>query len=392
MFFANGNNENVSPYSNQLENGYRGLNFKSGLEKEFRDFYLELNLWRIRWAQFVAIPIFILFGIYEINNWSEYAVFWSIVIRFIVLCPIWVSILLLTFCIRLRSKLYSIIEFGLVVVCAGTVCLSLIAINCDDVVRFEGLLLMQCFILLFTGIIFRRAIFFSLLILVPFTVGELLIGVEHNIVIFHVLMLFVANIFGMLSCYFFEYSSRTNFLKTKLLNEMAEKDGLTGIYNRRMFEIHLDRVWRQAAREKEVFAVAMIDVDYFKAYNDYYGHQKGDDTLRQVADILSCCENRPLDMVARYGGEEFVVVWYGANYQQVAQLSEKLRSSISGLDISHAMSCITRKITVSVGVALVMPSDVTCSPDKLVALADKALYEAKHKGRDRVILKELREP
>ena len=124
-------------------------------------------------------------------------------------------------------------------------------------------------------------------------------------------MLGAAAVIGGISTYNLEHALRTNFLETRLLNELAERDGLTGLYNRRIFDDYIGRVWRQSRREDVALEIIFIDIDYFKIYNDLYGHQAGDDCLKKVATSIARCAKRPFDFLARYGGEEFVLVLYG---------------------------------------------------------------------------------
>jgi len=163
------------------------------------------------------------------------------------------------------------------------------------------------------------------------------------------------------------------------VQEASVRDPLTGIANRRKFEEALAAEWQRATRERSYVAALMIDVDAFKAYNDRYGHQRGDEVLRHVADQLRVRANGHL--VARYGGEEFVVM-ASADLAEAATLGETLRSSIESLALPHEASP-SGIVTISVGVAAAVPEGE--SPAPLVAQADARLYEAKRSGRNRVV-------
>jgi diguanylate cyclase (GGDEF)-like protein len=181
-------------------------------------------------------------------------------------------------------------------------------------------------------------------------------------------------------CYSLERANRTNYLESQLLIETASRDGLTGIRNRRAFDEHLDTIWPQAIRDRMPLALMLVDIDHFKAYNDYYGHQAGDECLKQVAWCLSACARRPLDVTARYGGEEFAIVLYDARRDHVEGLARRIQAGIETLGIEHHASPLKR-LTVSIGAACIEPTGER-SHFGFIQLADEALYEAKERGRN----------
>jgi diguanylate cyclase (GGDEF)-like protein/PAS domain S-box-containing protein len=170
------------------------------------------------------------------------------------------------------------------------------------------------------------------------------------------------------------------------LQHLANIDGLTRVFNRRRFDEYLDREWGRLRREQKPLSLILCDVDHFKLYNDAYGHQAGDDCLRAIAKVLNLNAKRPADLVARYGGEEFGVILPDTDAEGALQVAEAIRREVLQLKIDHVGSCINDYVTVSLGVSAVVPTR-RVSPNALVQLADAALYEAKNKGRDRVILK-----
>ena len=185
---------------------------------------------------------------------------------------------------------------------------------------------------------------------------------------------------GLLSAMnFFEYYKDVE----EHLSNLAVHDGLTGIYNRRYFDETLAREWKRTMREKAPLSLIMLDIDYFKKYNDTYGHQAGDECLRQVATTISGALRRPADMAARYGGEEFVVVLPNLKLEDSAKFGETIRAKIEALKMEHKQSDANPFITVSLGIASIVPSSIS-SYEELVGAADKALYSAKNKGRNRV--------
>ena len=167
------------------------------------------------------------------------------------------------------------------------------------------------------------------------------------------------------------------------LAQLAREDALTELPNRRRFDEELEHVWANAMRSGQPIAVALLDVDAFKAYNDHYGHPAGDACLRRVAGALKSGLRRSTDMAARYGGEEFVVLMPYTELAGATALAEHLRSAVLALGIDHAASPVARSVTISVGVAAQIPT-ARVSPAELLAAADNALYSAKRKGRNRV--------
>jgi len=171
--------------------------------------------------------------------------------------------------------------------------------------------------------------------------------------------------------------------KNAILEQLSALDGLTGIANRRRFDIALDEEWRRARRDKTTLSLVLIDVDFFKRFNDHYGHLGGDDCLRQVAAALAGEATRAGDLVARYGGEEFVVLLPRTDAPGTLVVAEAMRARIAALEIPHARSEIGPHVTISLGTATVL-ADGETQPQHLIELADHALYQAKKSGRDRV--------
>lgn len=169
------------------------------------------------------------------------------------------------------------------------------------------------------------------------------------------------------------------------LRSQTFSDGLTGIANRRHFDVAMEKEIRRAKRAATPLSLLMIDIDCFKAYNDHYGHQQGDDCLVKVASALAAMLQRPFDLIARYGGEEFAVILPDMDTQHSMQLAEAMRLRVAGLDIVHSNASAIQHVTVSIGVATHSPDHQVDVPD-LIGAADRALYMAKRSGRDRVAM------
>lgn len=165
------------------------------------------------------------------------------------------------------------------------------------------------------------------------------------------------------------------------LLELANSDGLTKIPNRRYFDNCLAKEWQRHLREQQFLGLVMLDIDYFKYYNDYYGHQGGDEVLLRVAQIINQVPRRASDLVARYGGEEFVMILPNTSIEGAFKFAELMRESVLSLEIPHARSQVSKYVTLSLGVAAMMPNPDNKLED-LINQADEALYQAKKLGRN----------
>ena len=169
------------------------------------------------------------------------------------------------------------------------------------------------------------------------------------------------------------------------LEKLSRQDGLTGIANRRYFDSYLVTEVRRGARERQPLSLVLSDVDHFKAFNDCYGHQAGDDCLRRVAAALSSAGRRPADLAARYGGEEFAMVLPGTVLEGAVDVAQAVSRVIESLGIPHERSAVNAKVTLSQGIVSLTPEKETSSED-LIQRADQALYLAKQQGRNRYVV------
>jgi diguanylate cyclase (GGDEF)-like protein len=169
------------------------------------------------------------------------------------------------------------------------------------------------------------------------------------------------------------------------LQRLATLDGLTQVANRRLFDQYLHQEWSRLAREGKPLSLILCDIDYFKSYNDTYGHLAGDDCLQKIAHALGTGIKRPADLLARYGGEEFAVILPNTEDSGAIAVAENIREQVNKLQIPHAGSQVNPLVTLSLGIATMIPN-VNQVPAELVSKADRALYQAKAQGRDRAIL------
>jgi len=169
------------------------------------------------------------------------------------------------------------------------------------------------------------------------------------------------------------------------LEQLSMTDSLTGLQNRRRFDQAFESEWQRSLRQAEPLAILMVDVDEFKAYNDHYGHQGGDECLRQIAAVMQTCSRRAGELNARYGGEEFVVLLPGVGAEQAAAHAQRLRSEVELLSMAHIAGKARQVVTVSIGLASWVPERGQ-NPYSMLKAADEALYQAKREGRNRVVL------
>jgi len=239
---------------------------------------------------------------------------------------------------------------------------------------------------------FKPKIFISFLVFWYLTVAGLL-AYKNQSFVFGGSQLFTINVFSIVLVRIFYYNSKVetfiDTFKIKTLNEKLEAlsmtDELTKLNNRRSFLDYMDIIWKQSRRLKLPVNILMIDVDYFKKYNDSLGHLEGDKALIAIAQCMKKQIKRDTDFVARFGGEEFICLLPYIEKENAENFAKELVQSVENMEIHHPMSEISKYVTISVGMASVVPNEHN-SQTQIIDEADKALYEAKHSGRNKAVM------
>jgi diguanylate cyclase (GGDEF)-like protein len=237
----------------------------------------------------------------------------------------------------------------------------------------------------FLGLPFRGSLFCGAVTVVSYVTAATLLGLPYIVALHSYVLLGCGVVACVIAVWHLEKVSRQSFLEGQLISELAARDSLTGTKNRRVFDEHLELLWQQAIANRRAIAILLIDIDHFKDYNDFYGHQAGDHALRQVAQTIQKMIRRPLDILTRYGGEEFAAILYDVDAVQAKETADRVRGVVGELNIEHRASRPFSRVTISIGVAVIEPTTARSSHGA-VQLADQALYEAKRQGRNRVEL------
>jgi diguanylate cyclase (GGDEF)-like protein len=374
----------TSPFAEQRKLGFRMLRFTDFVEEQFRQYYAESAVQRARAMPITAIAITLVAIGVMLAETDRHTVMLGFNTLF--LMPLLIATLYASFNPR-RHRLYQ----NLLAASAFMIGMWLTSIvtraSLDGMPYYFAAEIGWLFVVwLILGLPFRHAAIVSIIISGVYVFGAIRWGFNTNEIVFDALMLAGVNCIGGFCCYQLEYAVRQSFLDSHRLKQLVEKDGLTGLDNRRSYDEFIERIWRQSRREHAQLTVMLIDIDHFKAFNDHYGHQAGDDALKTVANVISQSVHRPLDLAARIGGEEFALILYGPGDDYGRELAEQLRTAVREQKINHTKSPTDQYLTISIGVAMLMP-DTQRSMTGAIQMADEALYQAKEEGRNKVVFK-----
>ena len=374
-----------------LAQGFPWLRFEPELEQQFREqHYLDIRP-RVRIA--ICLALLTVVGFALMDRWvldlaptgTQQKLRYALHLPIVVLCA------LLTGRRYFPRYYLPVISVGAPLFGIGSVLLMMEASGVSQVLMSSRLVLVAFFCYFMLGLSFRTALASNMIVLGSFILLAITNDIAQSTAIYVFFTLICANLFAGAGCYALEYANRLSFLERRLLNEVATRDGLTGLLNRGAFEAAQSQTWSAAERCGGRLAVVMLDIDHFKNYNDRYGHQAGDQCLRLVAQAVRRAAGRASDLVGRYGGEELIVLLPDSNGERACRVAENIVSSIRALGMPHASSTTAGCVTVSIGVAAVR-SAATEIFESAVRRADSALYAAKDAGRDRWLLAEDADP
>jgi diguanylate cyclase (GGDEF)-like protein len=374
-----------SLYKDQLDKGFESLRFGDFLEDEFRQEYLQGNFQKSRLV--IGLSLIVVVGVTLVNTLgSSGSSSFMGKFGFTLMTPMLLLTMISSY-IGHRVIYQTLLALSALVIGVVGSVVDVQASLAGQSYYFAGQVGWIFMIWSLLGLLFTAAAALCAVVSIIYLALAAYVGLPGEQLFFEGFMLLNINLLGGYSCYKIEFAARQTFLDSRILNQLAERDGLTGLYNRRKFDEYMDRIWRQSRREQKQLTVMLIDIDHFKPYNDLYGHQAGDDALKQVASVIAGSVQRPLDLAARYGGEEFALVLYAPEPDYVTRLPEILRQEVMNLGTVHEAATHTKFLSVSVGVAVLNP-DTNRSLAGAIQMADEALYQAKEDGRNRVVIKQ----
>ena len=369
-----------SPYAAELQRHSPALRFAPGLETQYRRNRLLDSRNLIRVAAILGVILTVARGVEE-----AYEGVWSPLL--------WAGILFVIACSAVLASLAWSPRFErlypawaqLIVPARNSIIAAQIAAAAARG-QTEMLIVMPITFIgpfFFLGLPLRTSLVCTAITAISYVVCATLFGLPATVALRTDVLLFGGIIACAIAVWNLEKTARLSFLEGGLIAEMAQRDALTGTKNRRVFDEHLEQLWRHAIDNQRAMAILLIDIDHFKAYNDHYGHQAGDQTLCRVAQTVQKIVCQPLDILTRYGGEEFAAILYDVNETQAYAAANRICRAVAELNIDHRGSRTAPRVTISVGVAAIQPtSDRT--PRGALQLADQALYKAKVGGRNRV--------
>jgi diguanylate cyclase (GGDEF)-like protein len=370
--------------------GAIAADFPDSLEQRFRHEYLEQNLLRARVSTLIYLALLVVLSAINFSGGlvpTDSLLGPIFAIRALVLCPALAIILAATYFQPLKKRYQLVV--GLSATLAGVAVMAITSLSATAALpQFSqmGNVLVVVYACLFLGLLSRAVIGIAAILVAAYFIMGLAVGLPTGNLAFGGALLTATALMAVLSALRVESLVRSGFMENRMLNDAAQRDGLTGLLNRRAFDTLAERLWRRAQRDKDPLQLLLIDIDCFKEYNDRYGHQAGDACIQEVARVIEGSARRPFDFCARYGGEEFALFIYGQPAEHAEDLPQQIQAAIIGRRMPHERSSVAEVVTVSIGSAfLELAANQTLVA--LIQAADEALYSAKHAGRNRIVHK-----
>jgi diguanylate cyclase (GGDEF)-like protein len=380
-----------NPLRDRLAKLLPPLTFAEPLESQYRNWHTEHARERVKYTMLPAMGVLLIVslagGPFRQLRETLFAADQTAIVdllRFGVLLPTCTAMLLVTY-----TKLYS--RWLGFAAPAVSLLQSLCVVAFDLLMYRQGyslssvlpMLVLSAYMLF--GMMQQQATITATTIVVAYGLTGWFAGLNSGQRLFDVAMASFALVLGFFFHYSFSRTQRLNWFRNMMLTDSVHRDALTNIGNRRMFDVHVERLWNQAVRTRAPVALLLVDLDHFKSFNDHAGHQAGDHCLARVAGAIAQSARRPLDVAARYGGEEFVVLLFDVKRDRVEELCRELHANLAALQIRHPASSVGSYVTVSIGAACIEPESGR-HHDGLIQLADEALYAAKEGGRNRTVV------
>ena len=359
------------------------LHFKTDVfEDDYQKQFIESNMPRLRISLIIGIVAILAFMIEDLKLFPQESIQPYLIIRLGICVPFFILTYLVSRMPSMRRYtpywlLTALLVFGL-----GSIAIIVINYSHNHISPYEGLLLMVIAAYFLVGLDFRTASMCSVLIALCYAYFVFFSSLSSMPnAVYGIAFLTATLAICAAAGYNTEKQLRINFLNNRKLSLLSETDGLTGLLNRTALELKLNQAVRSLARDDQGILFCFIDIDFFKQYNDHYGHPAGDATIQAVSNALQRCCKRPLDFCARYGGEEFALVWYPTKQSSIETIIADVQSEIAQLRIPHIKSTASEFVTVSGGIAYIETKDLLTNV-QVIQLADEALYEAKRAGRN----------
>lgn len=378
--------------------GLRIPRFSERFEAAFKEYYYRNTLKHVRVALLTGIFLYAFFGIVDMQlPPHDRNHMWFI--RYAVVCPMIFIALAFTYMNSLRRFMQPVLWFVMLTGSLGIVAMVYFDPKPAQNYYYSGILLLIMGAFTFVSFRLYYAITWAVATLVAYElIANFATLTDVNHIVQNTFSIVATVIIGSFSNCLMENYLRRDFLNNILLGHenrqlqraseelrrLSISDALTTLGNRRHFDLMLDQEWMRAMRTATPISLILIDIDYFKNFNDTYGHQAGDDCIRLVAQKVRSVAKRPGDTTARYGGEEFAVLLSDTELTAATAIAERCRTCVQSLNIPHTHSMVCDAVTISAGVATMIPNGET-SRKALVEAADMALYRAKSEGRNRVV-------
>lgn len=377
-----------TPAAQQLAQGFRQLDFSEPLESEFRKTYRLKLLPRVRAGFAVLAVLALLLWAADQLQLDAALLPLSTLLRLAVMLPLSLLGLALTFLLARQAvplaRLSPLLFAGIAV---SALLLDWQVARAGNPFVFSGLAAVLLVGFVAMGMRFWPAFDLAGALALAGIASVAFAGWPASEMVAYALVLLTVVGGGAAAAYAIEHAIRVAWLESLVIGHLGERDGLTGLFNRRLFDGFMGRIWERSIEDKSLIVLMLIDVDNFRLYNDRFGLLAGDECVRKVAGAVASCALRPLDFCARYSGVSFAIVLANPDRLYAEEVPRRIRKAVAALAIPHPDSPNKRDVTVSIGVALTVPR-ASDSREDYLELAQAALREAHERGGDRVCAKE----